>query len=207
MSFNTYKSIGEVVQDYPIFYQENNFIQEIPLEINSYFRQRLNLVLREGIVFNSEYAICENIISPILLEVWQSYRHDLLVWSHQPLRYDDNLSGIPDYMVARRSPRGKIILEAPYLIVVEAKKDNFEEGWGQCLVEMITAQKLNINSQVEIFGIVSNGKIWEFGKLFNTNFEKNIQFYNLSDLDNLFSALNFIFQKSQSYVTQDNVES
>lgn len=204
MSFNAYKSIGEVVQDYPIFYQEINFIKEIPLEINSYFYQRLNLILTEGVAFNSEYAICENIIAPILLEVWQSYRRNLLVWSHQPLRYDDNLSGVPDYMVARRSPRGKIILEEPYLIVVEAKKDNFEEGWGQCLVELITAQKLNSNSQVEIFGIVSNGKVWEFGKLFNTSFEKNIQFYTLSDLERLFSALNFIFQKSQSHIEKND---
>jgi hypothetical protein len=37
--------------------------------------------------------------------------------------------------------------EEPYLIVIEAKKDNFEEGWGQCLVELITAQKLNHDSQ------------------------------------------------------------
>jgi hypothetical protein len=40
----------------------------------------------------------------------------------------------------------------------------------------------------------------EFGRLFNTYFQKNIQFYTLSDLDRLFSALNFIFRKSQSYV-------
>jgi hypothetical protein len=199
MSFNTFKNIADVLRHFPIHYQEVDFIQEIPFVINDFFLQRLTLILREGIVFNSEYAICENIISPILIEVWQSYREKLLVWSHQPLSYDEQLSGIPDYMVAKRSGKGKVVFEEPYLIVVEAKKDNFEEGWGQCLAELVTAQKINDNPEMEVFGIVSNGKFWEFGRLWRDSFEKNIKLYNISDLDNLFAALNYIYQKSQSY--------
>lgn len=202
MSFNTFKNIADVLRHFPIHYQEVDFIQEVPLAIDDFFRQRLELILREGVVFNSEYAICENIISPILIEVWQSYKEQLLVWSHQPLSYDEQLSGIPDYMVAKRSLRGKVVFEEPYLIVVEAKKDNFEEGWGQCLAELVTVQKINDNSEMEIFGIVSNGKFWEFGRLWCHNFEKNIKLYSISDLEDLFAALNYVYQKSQSYCLQ-----
>ncbi|MFM8005462.1 MAG: hypothetical protein ACKO86_11090, partial [Dolichospermum sp.] len=106
------------------------------------------------------YAICENIIAPLLSEIWLQYKDKLLLWSHQPLNYDEKLSGIPDYIVAQRSPRGKVILDQPYLILVEAKKDNFEEGWGQCLSELVAAQKLSKNQQNKIFGVVSNGKNW-----------------------------------------------
>ena len=88
MSFNAYKNISDVIQAFPVHYQEKDFIQELPFVINDSFLQRLELILREGVVFNSEYAICENIISPILIEVWQSYKEQLLVWSHQPLNYD-----------------------------------------------------------------------------------------------------------------------
>jgi hypothetical protein len=199
MSFNAYKNISDVIQAFPVHYQEKDFIQELPFVIDNSFRHRLELILTEGIVFNSECAICENIISPILIEVWQSYKEQLLVWSHQPLNYDEQLSGIPDYMVAKRSAKGKIVFEEPYLIVVEAKKDNFEEGWGQCLAELITAQKLNENTKTEIFGIVSNGKFWEFGRLLENSFEKNIKLYTISNLEELFSAVNYVFQKSQSY--------
>ena len=59
----------------------------------------------------------------MLVELWRLYADKLLLWSHQALNYNDNLSGIPDYMVAQRSARGKVILEKPYLIIVEAKKD------------------------------------------------------------------------------------
>jgi hypothetical protein len=191
MSFNSYKNISDVIQAFPVHYQEIDFIQELPFLIDNSFRQRLELILREGVVFNSEYAICENIISPILIEVWQSYKEQLLVWSHQPLNYDEQLSGIPDYMVAKRSAKGKIMFEA--------KKDNFEEVWGQCLAELITAQKLNQNIQTEIFGIVSNGTFWEFGRLLENSFEKNIKLYTISKLEELFAAVNYVFQKSQSY--------
>jgi hypothetical protein len=198
MSFNNYKSISDVIKDFPIHYQEKNFIEETPMIIEKYFHQRLELVLTEGVVFNSEYAIGENIISPILIEIWQYYREKLLVWSHQPLNYDEKLSGIPDYIVAKRSSKGKIIFDQPYLIIVEAKKDNFEEGWGQCLAELVASQKMNNSPEMELFGIVSNGKFWEFGKLVNENFEKNIKLYSISNLEELFAAINYIFQQSQA---------
>ncbi len=125
MSFNAYKNISDVIQAFPVHYQEIDFIQELPFLINVAFRQRLEFILTEGVVFNSKYAICENIISPTLIEVWQSYTEQLLVWSHQPLNYDEQLSEIPDYMLAKRSAKRKIVFREPYLIVVEAKKDNW----------------------------------------------------------------------------------
>ena len=202
MSFNNYKSIANVLADFPLIYQEQEFIQSPPttVEINPYFLERLQLVLQEGVVFNSEYAICENIISPILLEVWLTYRDKLLLWSHQPLNFDEQLSGVPDYIVAKRSPRGKVILDHPYLILVEAKKDNFEEGWGQCLAEMVAAQKLNNNQHNSVFGVVSNGKMWEFSRLQDNIFTKNVKYYTLENLLALMEALHFIFKESLSQI-------
>ena len=202
MSFNNYKSIANVLADFPLIYQEQEFIQSPPttVEINPYFLERLQLVLQEGVVFNSEYAICENIISPILLEVWLTYRDKLLLWSHQPLNFDEQLSGVPDYIVAKRSPRGKVILDHPYLILVEAKKDNFEEGWGQCLAEMVAAQKLNNNQHNSVFGVVSNGKMWEFGSLQDNFFIKNVKYYTLENLSALMEALHFIFNETISQI-------
>lgn len=196
MSFNKYKNIADVLQEFPLTYTEKNFIEQIPIEIDPYFQNRLDFVLQAGVVFNSEYAICESIIYPILVEVWRKYADKLLLWSHQPLNYDDNLSVISDYMVAQRSLRGKVILEKPYLIIVEAKKDNFEEGWGQCLAELVAAQKVNGDQNSRLFGIVSNGKLWEFGFLQGMEFVKNIKYYVLEDLQALMNGVNFLFSNS-----------
>jgi hypothetical protein len=200
MSFSKYKTIAEVLRDFPLTYQEENFVQQITTEIDPYFKKRLDFILKEGVVFNSEAAICENIIYPILSEIWQKYSDQLLLWSHEPLNYDDNLCGTPDYIIAQRSPRGKVILDQPYLILVEAKKDNFDEGWGQCLAELIAAQKLNNNPDQRLFGIVSNGKVWEFGLLQATIFIKNIKYYILEDLATLMQAINFVFAESVAQI-------
>ncbi len=196
MAFTNYKNIADVLKSFPLSYQEQDFIQKIEFKCDEYFSCRLNTVIQEGIVFNSEYAICENIISPILTEVWRGYIQNFLIWSHQPLNYDENLSGVPDYIVAQRSPRGKVVLEKPYVIVVEAKKDNFEEGWGKCLAEMLAAQKLNNDPSKKLFGMVSNGKLWEFGVLQEEMFTKNRKYYVLENLEELMGAVNFLFAES-----------
>lgn len=200
MSFNNYKSIADVLNEFPLTYQEENFIKENVSEISPYFIERLQLILKDGVVFNSEYAICENIISPILVEIWLKYKDKLLLWSHQALNYDEKLSGVPDYIIAQRSPRGKVILDQPYLILVEAKKDNFDEGWGQCLAELVAVQKLNNNQKHKIFGIVSNGKLWEFGQLQNDIFTKNIKYYVLENLPELMGVIDFVFSESVNQV-------
>jgi hypothetical protein len=196
MAFTNYKSIADVLKSFPLNYQEKDFVQDLKFECDEYFVSRLNTVIQEGVVFNSEYAICENIISPILTEVWRGYIQHFLIWSHQPLNHDENLSGVPDYVVAQRSPRGKIVLEKPYMILVEAKKDNFEEGWGQCLAEMLAAQKINGDLTNRLFGVVSNGKLWEFGVLDAEMFTKNRKYYVLENLAELMGAVNFLFAES-----------
>jgi hypothetical protein len=196
MAFTNYKNIADVLKIFPLNYQEKDFIRDIKFECNEYFASRLNTVIQEGIVFNSEYAICENIISPVLTEIWRSYIQHFLIWSHQPLNYDENLSGVPDYVIAQRSPRGKVVLEKPYAIVVEAKKDNFEEGWGQCLAEMLAAQKINDDTTKKLFGVVSNGKLWEFGVLQEEVFTKNRKYYVLENLEELMGAVDFLFAES-----------
>jgi len=197
MGFNSYKNIESVLNDFSLTYTEANFIQELPFEPEPFFLSRLQIALQDGVVFNSEYAICENIISPILKEIWITYKDRLQLWSHHPLNYNETLSGVPDYIVAQRSSRGKIILGQPYLILVEAKKDNFDEGWAQCVAELIAAQKLNENVSFKtVFGIVSNGKLWEFGKLESETLTKNTRFYSLEELRLLMNAINYVFSES-----------
>lgn len=205
MPFNSYKSVSAVVQEFQVTYTEANFVVETEIAISDYFRAELDLVMLEGAIDTSEYAVCEKFIYPILKEVWKPYRHQLLLWSHPVLAYDQNLSGVPDYVVAKRSPLGRVVFERPYLLVVEAKQDAFEPGWGQCLAEMIAAQKLNDTGSQTIFGVVSNGKIWEFGQLQNQKFTKNIKPYALTDLDDLFAALNYVFEQCRWQVAEEAV--
>jgi hypothetical protein len=170
---------------------------EAEFHISDYFREDLEIVMREGVVSNSEFAICENLIYPVLKEVWKRYTSKFILWSHQALNYDEKLSGFPEYILAKKSPLGKVVFDQPYFMLVEAKQDNFEAGWGQCLAEMIAAQRLNADFSITIYGIVSNGDRWQFGKLEGSDFCRNITFYTIQELDKLFSAVNYVFVQSQ----------
>jgi hypothetical protein len=202
MSFPSYKTLGQVLQTFHISYQEQNFIQLNSFEINDYLRAELQFNLTELVVDSSEYALCENLIYPILREIWKAYKTDFMLWSHHPIGESDELSGVPDYLIAKCSPLGKIVFEQPYFIVVEAKKDNFSEGWGQCAAELVALQKLNNHSGQTLFGIVTNAERWEFAKFQKELFTKNLNGYHIEDLDELFAAINYLFLESQRQIQQ-----
>ncbi|MDP8965868.1 MAG: hypothetical protein M3O33_18165 [Cyanobacteriota bacterium] len=197
MPFSNYKSISVVAKKFQIKYINENYVIETKFPVKDSFKEELDLLFTDGVIDNSEAAICENLIYPVLKEVWKSYRNKLTLWSHQSLAYDEDLSGVPDYMVTKRSPLGTIVFDKPYFLVVEAKQDKFEEGWGQCLAEMVAIQRINDESEKTSFGIVSNGKVWQFGKLKSDVFTRNKTFYTIQDLDKLFAAVNYAFQQCQ----------
>lgn len=197
MSFSDFKTISAVLKEFQVRYTEANFVEPLAFEISSYFRDDLLLIMREGVVDNSEFAICENLIYPVLKEVWKQYRQHFILWSHQALTFDNQLSGFPEYILAQRSPLGKVVFDKPFLLLVEAKQDNFEAGWGQCLAEMIAASKLNQKRPITIFGIVSNGERWQFGKLETDVFTRNVTFYSIQELEPLFGAVNDLFRQCE----------
>lgn len=197
MSFDSYKNIGEVLKEYNISSTEENFIIETEFTIREYFIEELTFSLREFNYNESEYAICEAIIFPVLKELYRNYREKFTLWSHKAFVYNEKLSGIPDYLLAKKSALGKEVFEKPFFVAVEAKKDDFIKGWGQCLSEMVAIQKINDSIGQSIFGIVSNGQVWQFGKLIDNSFTKEINIYIISDLHKLFAALNFVFKQCE----------
>jgi hypothetical protein len=198
MAFSNYKDIGAVIQEFQITYTEANFMGETEFSIPGFFREDLAFMMREAVVDNSEFAVCENLIYPVLKEIWKNYYSKFVLWSHKSLTYDQNLSGFPEYILAKRSPLGKVVFDKPYFLLVEAKQDKFEEGWAQCIAEMVAAQRLNDELKVTIWGIVSNGKTWQFGKLEEDIFTMNVSPYTIYELDKLFAAVNYVFQQCES---------
>jgi len=193
----SYKTIGEVLKSFQITYREDKFTDEIKFNVSDYFRQDLNLAMKYGVVNCSDFAVCENLIYPVLKEVWKKYLDEFTLWNHHSLDYDENPSGFLEYTLAKRSPLGKVVFDQPYCISVQAKQDNFETSTAQCLAEMVDCQRLDRESKTVIYGIVSNGIIWKFSKLVDDIFIQDVTPYSIYDLDKLFAVVNFIFQQCQ----------
>lgn len=119
------------------------------------------------------------------------------------MRVDEQLSGQPDYLVARRSPLGKVILERPCFAVVEAKQDNFTVGWGQCAAELVALQRLNDSTETTLFGMVANANRWEFAQFQGQQFTKNQTGYNIENLDALFGAVAYVFEQCAAQAQGD----
>ena len=83
---------------------------------------------------------------------------------------------------------------------MEAKCNDFEQGWGQCLAELIASDRLNQHSR-PVYGIVTDGKLWEFGRLEHQVFTKNLASHTITDLYSLFSTLNALFHLATQNLT------
>jgi hypothetical protein len=104
------------------------------------------------------------LIDAILLEAMEGF-HALKIWKEASLQ-TDTLTGTIDYLIA---PQGKVY-QSPLLCVVEAKKDNFEQGLAQCLVEMQACRWYNQGLEpFDLYGIVTNANVWQFYKLTPAN--------------------------------------
>ena len=104
-------------------------------------------------------------------------------------------SGIVDYLVARRAT----VPQSPLVCVAEAKKDNFDEGLAQCLVELLAAAENNaLRSHISpVFGIVTNGTGWQLYRRDNDGAVWETSLYTASDAPHLLGALDFIFAECE----------
>jgi len=193
MAFRHYKNIAQVQEEYEIQYQELNFIRVNQIKVSKLFLREFEFNVKNLDVFSSEGARCELVILPLLREAYKTYVDQFVLWVQKSIRYDKVLNGTPDYLVSKRSRLGKTVLEYPLLMVAEAKKNDFDQGWGQCLAELVAAQKLNDDRDLPVYGIVTDGKYWEFGKFEQDIFTKNRDSFPISHVETILGILDFLF--------------
>ncbi len=195
MAFSDFKTIPDVQEKFRITYAADNFLEpEETLGPSEQFLQELEFSMQHIDVYASEGARCETVIYPILREVYKGYADGYALWVKKSLVYDEILGGTPDYFISTRSELGMLTVGKPLIILVEAKKNDFEQGWGQCLAELVAAQKINDAPDVPVYGIVSDGKWWEFGHLVHDAFTRNRTSFSVDDVPVLFAAIHAVFK-------------
>lgn len=198
MAFGDFKTIPEVLEKFRITYTVKDFVQieELPDTPSEHFLQEFEFCLQNIDVFASEAARCEAIIFPILKKIYKPYAADYALWIKKAITYDETINGTPDYLISTRSELGIPVVGTPLIILVEAKKNDFDQGWGQCLSELVAAQKINEDTDFPVYGIVSDGKLWEFGQLIGGSFTRNRTSVTMDNLSVLFGAVNAVFKVS-----------
>ena len=176
--------------------KRGTFIPKETVEPAESFVREFNLTIEIIPVF-SEGSRTETVIFPILREVYKDYSESFTLWIEQTLSYDAKLNGTPDYILAANSPLGKTVFTHPLLAMMEAKKNDFDFGWAQCLAELVAAQKINGDETFTVYGVVTDGISWQFGKLEKDLFTQDTSIHAIDDLPRLFGALHFVFRTMQ----------
>ncbi len=149
----------------------------------------------------TEKAKSEFIVAPILAELRARAEQRISLFSGIEFNIDESqgLTGRCDYIISL-SPL-QFSLTAPVLMMVEAKNDNLNDGLGQCMAEMIAAQRFNqqeSNPPRTIYGCVTTGSVWRFLQLQEKQIWIDDKQYFIDDLDVVLGVLFHIVANSET---------
>lgn len=68
------------------------------------------------------------------------------------------------------------------------------------LAELIAVQKMNKNEAQPVYGIVTDGELWQLGRLLLDVFTKEKTRIAITDLDKLFGAIAFLLAEFKDLV-------
>ncbi len=176
-----------------------------PSMASDFFQERLARLQR-----HFDLETCEEskklLIDAVCEEALEGF-DNIKVWKGASLE-TPTTSGIADYLIAER----KGYLEAPFLCIIvgaacpqdAAKKDDFEQGLAQCLVEMQACQWENqqVDRTIETLGIVSNGNAWAFYRLTIAGEVYKTELYALTDLGMVLGWLKHVFQRCETNLAE-----
>ncbi|MEM7535299.1 MAG: hypothetical protein AAF639_24190 [Chloroflexota bacterium] len=181
MAFTDFNRIGEVQVAYQIFHQHENFIPSIEKEPPVSLVEEFAFKHKYLNPLSSKAAFRENLVYPLLWNLYCNYGKKIMLWSTPDIHVDETLYGNPDYIFSARSHLGPCVLQTPILLSITlAENNDFLQGWARCLAMMVGAQKLNENKDLTIYGIVTDGVRWDFGKLSGSTFTEQFIHYNMS---------------------------
>ncbi len=140
----------------------------------------------------TEKAKSEMIVADVLVELREHFERQISLFSGIDFNVDEEsgLTGVCDFLISL-SPE-QFYLEAPIIVMVEAKNDNLEVGLGQCVAEMVAAQRFNAekgNDIPIIYGATTTGVLWRFLKLEGQTLSIDIAVYQIERCDKILGVL------------------
>ncbi len=163
-----------------------------PRPISQLLRDWLAQNFKFALLQGTEKARSEYIIAPVFAELRSQAEEKISVFSGWELNVDveRGLNGRCDFLVSR-SPY-QAALEAPIVVAVEAKRDDFDGGTTQCIAEMIGARIFNEREghpPTDICGCVTTGDIWRFLVLRERLAEIDPKPYDLTEIEHILGIL------------------
>ena len=145
-----------------------------------------------AVAIGTEKARSEMIVANVLIELREHFEQCISLFSGIDFSVDveSGLTGVCDFLVSL-SP-SQFFLEAPIITLVEAKNAEPKLGLGQCVAEMLAAQRFNHekeNGISAIYGAATTGTEWQFLKLEGQKLHIDMADYQIAQCDKILGIL------------------
>jgi hypothetical protein len=149
-------------------------------------------------VAKSEKAKSELLVSPILVQARRLVDRQVQLFSGEEFNVDQEkgLNGFCDFLFSKSE--NQFTIDAPVLMLVEAKRGELETGLGQCVAEMLAAQSYNQlkNRAIPaIYGCVTSGTLWQFLKLESSDVTIDPTNYLVTPVQKILGILTWILSQ------------
>ena len=174
-------------------FQENIFTKIAPRNASEWLKTSLSLGVELALQQDSEKARSELIIAPVFVELRIQAEKKISIFSGIEFNVDKKLrlTGECDFLISRSSYQ--MVLSSPIVVAVEAKRQDFEKGYVQCIAEMYAARLFNEREGTPteiIYGTVTTGNVWQFLMLENNQaLIETISFDIREDLERILGIL------------------
>ena len=163
-----------------------------PVAPSEYLTATLERKLPFALAMGTEKAKSELIVADVLVELCLHFAERVSLFSGIDFNVDTSagLTGVCDFLVSL-SPQA-FELEAPAIILVEAKRDSLTDGLGQCVAEMVAAQRFNADAGNDIpcvYGATTSGTEWLFLKLAGQTLSIDLATYHIGRCDKILGIL------------------
>ena len=168
------------------------FAEAAPIVPSEYLSAGLAKKAPLAIAIGTEKAKSEMIVTDILVELREHFEGSISLFSGIDFNVDakNELIGVCDFLVSL-SPN-QFSVTAPVIVLVEAKKDSLKDGLGQCVAEMVAAQRFNAEAGNDIpcvYGATTSGMNWLFLKLEGRQLSIDMTAYSIDRCDRLLGIL------------------
>lgn len=169
-----------------------------PVPPSEYLITTLERKVPLALAIGTEKASSELIVADVLVELREKFEHRISFFSGIDFSVDaeSGLTGVCDFLISL-SPT-QFHLEAPIIVLVEAKKDNPVLGFGQCVAEMIAAQRFNAergNNLPCIYGAGTTGTMWQFLKLEGQRLYIDSAIYSIGQCEKILGILSSMVEQ------------
>jgi hypothetical protein len=192
-------TLKEVEKNFDLTITSKRFCQSAsPVTPSNWLNDLLQESVELATTLGTEKARSEFIIAPLLFELRKSLSPHVGLFSGTDFTVAPNegLNGICDFLITHsKEASNEILIKAPVVVVIEAKKGELNAGLGQCAAEMVAAQRFNAEEgeKIEnIYGTVTTGTVWQFLRLTGLELTIDMTEYALSPIDRILGILHWM---------------